>query len=106
MKGEKGRTFDLYDLVSQIPKDSYWVDFLKVRRMEAGVLSLKPGEKDTQTPHDSDELYYVTQGSGVVKVGNEDMPVRAGSVIFIPAHVPHHFYGNKDTLTVLYVFSE
>jgi mannose-6-phosphate isomerase-like protein (cupin superfamily) len=106
MKGEKGRVFDLDDLVSQIPEGNYWVDFLKVRRMEAGVLQLKPGEKDTQTPHDSDELYYVAQGSGFIQVDKDDLPVRAGSVIFVPAHAPHHFYGNKDLLTVLYVFSE
>ena len=106
MKGEKGRTFDLDDLVSQIQKDNYWVDFLKVRRMEAVVLRLKPGEEDTQEPHDADELYYVAQGSGFIEVGKEDKPVKVGSVIFVPAHVPHHFYGNKDLLVVLYVFSE
>lgn len=106
MKGEKGRTFDVSEMVSQIPKDTYWMDFLKVRRMEAGVLRLKPGEEDTQEPHDADELYYVAQGSGFIEVGNEKKPVSAGSVIFVPAHLSHHFYGNRDLLVVLYVFSE
>lgn len=106
MKGEKSRTFDINDLASKIPADNYWVDFLKVRRMEAGVLVLKPGEEDTQEPHDSDELYYVAKGSGFVEVGKERTPVKEGSVIFVPVHVPHHFYGNKEALVVLYVFSE
>ena len=45
---EKGLLFDLDELLSKIGKDDYWTDFLKVRRMEAGVLRLRPGEEDTQ----------------------------------------------------------
>lgn len=106
MKGEKGKIFDLAELASKIPADNYWVDFLKVRRMEAGVLRLEPGKQDTQEPHNADELYYVVEGAGYIEVGRESKPVEAGSVIFVPAHVPHHFYGNKDALTALYMFSE
>lgn len=106
MKGEKGAFFDLASVVSKIPKDSYWVDFMKVRHMEAGVLRLSPGEEDTQGPHDEDELYFVVEGSGRIDVGKEDRAISRGSIVFVPAHVPHHFYGNADELVVLYVFAE
>jgi mannose-6-phosphate isomerase-like protein (cupin superfamily) len=103
---EKGRVFDLDDLLRKIDKDGYWVDFIKVRHLEAGVLRLFPGEEDTQTPHDVDELYFVVEGSGFLSMGKENKPVKKGSVLFVPAHMPHQFYGNRDTLVVLYVFAE
>lgn len=102
---EKGLLFDLDDLVSKIGKGEYWTDFLKVRHMQAGVLRLRPSEEDTQAPHDDDELYFVVEGSGYIEMGKESRPVKKGSVIFMPARMAHRFYGNKDTLVVLYMFA-
>ncbi len=98
--------FELDDILSKIDNDSYWVDFIKVRHLEAGVLRLYPGEEDTQSPHDADELYFVVEGTGFVSLGKESRPVKRGSVLFVPAQMPHHFYGNRDTLVVLYIFAE
>jgi mannose-6-phosphate isomerase-like protein (cupin superfamily) len=103
---EKAQTFDLDDLISRIEKDSYWVDFIKVRHLEAGVLRLYPGEEDTQTPHDADELYFVVEGNGFISLGKQSRAVKRGSVLFVPAQMPHQFYGNRDTLVVLYMFAE
>ncbi|AIF84485.1 cupin domain-containing protein [Candidatus Nitrososphaera evergladensis SR1] len=103
---EKGQAFDLDDLLTKIDKDSYWVDFIKIRHLEAGVLRLYPNEEDTQTPHDADELYFVVEGSGFISMGKESKAVKKGSVLFVPAGMPHHFYGNRNTLVVLYMFAE
>lgn len=103
---EKAQSFELGDLLERIEKDGYWADFLKVRHLEAGVLRLYPGQEDTQGPHDSDELYFVIEGSGFIEVGSEKRPVKKGSAVFVPKDMPHHFYGNKDTLVVLYMFAE
>ena len=35
--------------------------------MAVGVLFLKPGENDTQEPHDSDEIYYILDGNGFLE---------------------------------------
>ena len=102
---EKVMHFELDDLLSKIGRDEYWTDFLKVRRMEAGVLRLRPGEEDIQATHDDDELYFVVEGSGYIELGKEGRPVKKGSVIFVPARMTHRFYGNNDTLVVLYVFA-
>lgn len=103
---EKAQAFNLDDLISRIEKDSYWVDFIKVRHLEAGVLRLYPGEEDTQTPHDADELYFVVEGDGFISLGKQSRAVKRGSVLFVPAQMPHQFYGNRDTLVVLYMFAE
>ena len=103
---EKGQLFELADLLAKIEKDGYWADFLKVRHLEAGVLRLYPGQEDTQGPHDSDELYFIVEGSGFIEIGKEKKPVKKGMVVFVPADMPHHFFGNRDTLVVLYMFAE
>ncbi len=101
------KAFELQDLVSQLEKEGgYYLDFLKVRDLEAGIIVLHPGEKDTQEPHPADELYYVIQGSGFIELDKSKRPVKKGLIIFVPARMHHRFYGNKEDLVVLYMFAE
>lgn len=101
------KAFELDELVSQLEKEGgYFLDFLNVRDLEAGIIVLHPGEKDTQEPHSADELYYVIEGSGFVELEKNKRPVKKGSIIFVPAKMRHRFSGNKNDLVVLYVFAE
>jgi mannose-6-phosphate isomerase-like protein (cupin superfamily) len=101
------KVFELQDLVSRLEKEGgYFLDFLKIRDLEAGVIVLHPGEEDTQEPHSADELYYVIEGSGFMELGKSKRPVKKGSIIFVPARMHHWFYGNKEDLVVLYMFAE
>ncbi len=104
MTGEKA--FELQDLVSRLEKEGgYFLNFLKVRDMEAGIIVLHPWEEDTQEPHPADELYYVIEGSGLIEIGKRRRPVKKGSIVFMPAGMHHRFYGNSEDLVVLYVFA-
>ena len=104
MTGEKA--FELQDLMSRLEKEGgYFLDFLKMRDLEAGIIVLRPGEEDTQEPHPADELYYVIEGSGFIELGKGRRPVKKGSIIFVPARMQHRFYGNREDLVVLYVFA-
>lgn len=101
------KVFELQDLVSRLEKEGgYFLDFLKVRDLEAGIIVLHPDEEDTQEPHPADELYYIIEGSGLIELGENRRPVKKGSIIFVPARMHHRFYGNKEDLVVLYMFAE
>jgi mannose-6-phosphate isomerase-like protein (cupin superfamily) len=101
------KAFELQDLITRLEKEGgYFLDFLKVRDLEAGIIVLHPGEKDTQEPHSADELYYVIEGSGFIELGKRKWPVKKGSIVFVPAKIQHRFYGNKEDLVVLYMFAE
>jgi mannose-6-phosphate isomerase-like protein (cupin superfamily) len=101
------KTFELEDLVARLEKEGgYFLDFLKIRDLEAGIIVLHPGEEDTQEPHLADELYYVIEGSGFMELGKSKQLVKKGSIIFVPAKMHHKFYGNKEDLVVLYMFAE
>lgn len=101
------KVFELQDLVKRLEKEGgYFLDFLKVRDLEAGIIVLHPEEEDTQEPHSADELYYVIEGSGFIELGKAKKPVKKGSIIFVPAGLRHRFYGNRENLVVLYMFAE
>jgi len=103
----KEKVFELQDLVSRLEKEGgYFLDFLKIRDLEAGIIVLHPGEEDTQEPHPADELYYIIEGSGLMEIGESKRSVKKGSIIFVPAKMHHRFYGNKEDLVILYMFAE
>lgn len=82
-----------------------YLEFLRVPAMSAGMYALPVGAADPQTPHAEDELYHVVTGRAVLRIGDEDHPVAAGSVCFVPAYVPHRFHSITEDLRVLVVFA-
>jgi mannose-6-phosphate isomerase-like protein (cupin superfamily) len=97
-----------YDLTAYIEKiknnDSYFHTFINKDSLAAGVLVLEPGEEDTQTPHDSDEVYYVISGNGFLKIKDKDYSVSKDKLFFVAKDVEHFFHGNTKQLKVLYFF--
>ena len=79
-------------------------EFLRVPDLSAGLYVIEAGGTDPQSPHTEDELYYVVAGRGVVSVGEETRPVVPGSLIFVPARVPHRFREIAERLELLVVF--
>jgi mannose-6-phosphate isomerase-like protein (cupin superfamily) len=97
--------FDLSDYVDKIKKsDSYFHTFINKSTLAAGVLVLNPGEEDTQTPHESDEIYYIISGDGYLKINTKDYLVSKDRIFFVGKNVKHCFHGNKKELKVLYFF--
>lgn len=84
--------------------DDYFYTFINRKSLAVGILLLKPGEDDTQEPHDSDEVYYVVSGSGFLEINKKSYPVGTGTVHFVAKNTPHHFFGNTGELVVLYFF--
>ena len=97
-----------YDLDTYLEKikngSSYFQTFINKDSLAAGVLVLKPGEEDTQTPHDSDEVYYVISGDGFLKIKDKDYKVSKDKLFFVAKDVEHFFHGNTKELKVLYFF--
>ena len=97
--------FDITQYIDDIRKnDNYFHTFINRKTLAAGVLVLQPGEEDTQTPQESDEVYYVVKGDGFLKINKKDFPISEVKVFFVQKNTEHYFYGNKKELTVLYFF--
>lgn len=80
-------------------------EFLRVPALSAGVYQLAAGADDPQQPHTEDELYYIAAGRARIRVGDEDAPVEAGSLVFVAANVEHRFHSIVENLTVLVFFA-
>jgi len=72
--------------------------------LEVGVYVLVAPEPDRQQPHADDEVYVVLEGSGVLEVEGEAIPVAQGQAIFVPAHANHQFTAYEG-LSVLVIFA-
>jgi len=97
--------FDLASYVEKIKSgSSYFYTFINRDSLAAGVLVLQPGEEDTQTPHESDEVYYVISGDGFLRIKGKDYAVSKDKLFFVAKGVTHYFHGNTEELRVLYFF--
>ncbi len=97
--------FDLSTYLEKIKKSSsYFHTFINRDSLATGILVLQPGEEDTQTPHASDEVYYVISGDGFLKIKNKDYKVSKDKLFFVAKDVEHFFHSNTTELKVLYFF--
>jgi mannose-6-phosphate isomerase-like protein (cupin superfamily) len=71
--------------------------------VEIGVYVLVAPEADRQQPHADDEVYVVLEGSGVLEVAGQSVPVREGDAVFVEAGADHRFTAYEQ-LAVLVIF--
>lgn len=97
------KAFEVPDLDPQ-PREADghgYVDFLASNLLSCGLAIWPCGVTDRQQPHAEDEVYYVVEGSGRVRVGGEDRRVKPGSLVFVEAGVEHRFFDIDADLRVL-----
>ncbi len=98
--------FMVQDLLAQANNDGkLYHEFLRVPDISMGLYHLPAGAVDPQQPHSEDEAYYIVSGAGKITVGEEDSPVQAGSIVYVPAHVPHRFHSISEDLVILVFFA-
>lgn len=90
----------LSDLETQ---GGYFIDIVSRRGIQAGIIRLQNSEKDTQEAHSVDEVYYVIEGNGFIKINGKDYPIKCGTSIFVPANTEHKFHGNRQDLVIFFV---
>jgi mannose-6-phosphate isomerase-like protein (cupin superfamily) len=102
------RTVDAHELADLLAARAaggkLYHEFIRTHDLSVGVYVLPAGGTDPQGPHTEDEVYYVISGRATIRVGDEDAPVQAGSVVFVGADVPHRFHDITEELTILVVF--
>ncbi|MBB1244157.1 cupin domain-containing protein [Streptomyces durbertensis] len=100
------KAFRLADLEAErAANDGAYLQFLRERNMSVGLYALDRGSLDPQQPHGQDEVYFVVSGRALITVGDETEPVARGSVVYVPAGVPHRFHHISEDLRVMVVFS-
>ena len=98
--------FDTSQYIQKLRNSStdYFHTFLNHQNLACGIIVLKPGEEDTQSPHESDEVYYILKGDGFLKINKKEYPISEGKAFFVQKNISHQFFGNTKELVVLYFF--
>jgi mannose-6-phosphate isomerase-like protein (cupin superfamily) len=73
--------------------------------LEIGVYVLVAPEPDHQSPHEDDEVYVVLEGRGTLEVEGQQVELREGHAVFVPAGAEHRFVGYEQ-LSVLVLFEK
>jgi mannose-6-phosphate isomerase-like protein (cupin superfamily) len=88
----------------------YWKTLIskgvtRSQNLTLGVASLPPDGALREHRHAQEEVYLVLEGSGLVRVGDEELTVEAGSAVFIQGDAPHSCENTGvSDLRVAYVF--
>lgn len=64
---------------------------------------LKPGKVIELHTDPYEEIYYLLQGQGVMRVGDEEEKVTAGDAIWLPYGVPHRLVNDGDNDCIIVV---
>jgi mannose-6-phosphate isomerase-like protein (cupin superfamily) len=99
-----GQRFDYGDVAERLGPGGYEVVY-ETARLQVGVYVLAAPEPDRQEPHEWDELYFVLEGSGTLRVGEEELQLERGAAAFVPARAHHHFEA-FDRIVLLVVFDK
>jgi len=100
------RTFELGEEIRrQLDSGAPYREFLRVPALSAGVYTLPAGATDLQSPHDEDEVYFVVNGRGRLRVDGEEREVQRGSVLYVRATTEHSFFEIEEDMTLLVFFA-
>ena len=100
------QAYELSHLISdRQTSNKLYLEILKVPDLSMGLYSLPAGGTDPQSPHTEDEVYYVVSGRAKILMANEEREMQAGSIVYVPKNVAHHFHSIEEDLTVLVFFA-
>ncbi len=98
-EGEEGRT-DVIRWKTLVSGDS-----TPTRGITFGVFEIPHGAGLPAHHHAPQEIYYVTEGSGILLLGDRHIDVVPGSVIYIPERMVHGIWNRgSETLTLTWIF--
>ena len=82
-----------------------YLEFLRDGLFSGGLYVLEAGSEDPQVPHQEDEVYYAVEGRAGFECDGRSVPVRPGTILFVPARAIHRFHSIEERLTVLVFFA-
>lgn len=97
--------FQLSELLGKVtPGEVRFHEFLRTPSLSCSVYHVPAGSKEMQSAHVEDELYYVLEGRGRLRVGHDEHRVERGTLLYVKADSEHTFFEVEEDLTVLAFF--
>jgi mannose-6-phosphate isomerase-like protein (cupin superfamily) len=93
---------DIDDIQGELIRDTDVYQVLDNRHLNNLVLSmtkLNPGKETGGHSHAGlEEVYFFTEGSGEMQLGDDRFPITKGNVVLIPDGLFHKVYNTSDEL--------
>lgn len=80
-------------------------ELLRVPALAVGRFAATPGYEYEDDVHAEDEVYFITTGRADLIVGADTVPVKTGSIAYLPAGVVHRFTNVTESLEVVVFFA-
>ena len=81
------------------------VNLFETERMFADTYCLEPGQQQKVHAHaGADKIYFVIEGEGRFRIGDEDRSLSSGEIVLAPADVEHGVSNDSTGRLVLLVF--
>ncbi len=64
--------------------------------MTAGLVFVRPHDKNHEDVHEVEELFYIVKGKGKITYDGKPLDVEAGDMVYMPAHVAHRVINDSD----------
>lgn len=94
--------FEIADIVAQHRREGRpYHEFFRTGCLSLGLYVLPAGGEDLQAPHTEEEVYHILEGQAMIRVGDEDRPVSAGSTVYVGVGVEHRFHSITHNLKIL-----
>jgi len=73
-------------------------DSVNAQQTVFGITVFPPGAKHDihRHPH-AEETEYIVEGHGIARVGNDDVAMGPGDIVFVPTDAYHGFYNTSET---------
>lgn len=105
VEGNNWLVFQLEDLLSKVtPNEIRFHEFLRTPSLSCSVYHVPAGSKEMQNAHVEDELYFVLEGRGRLRVESDEHLVEKGTLLYVRAASEHTFFEIEEDLTVIAFF--
>ncbi len=98
------KTAELFEQLAAQPERTH-LEVLDEESMTVEVGRYKTGTSEPKNPHTGDEIYYVIEGAGMARAGDETYEVEAGDVMYVESGLEHDFFNIDEELKVLIVLA-
>ena len=99
------QTADIAALRRFSPEKMVKVNVFSTPRFFCDVYCLEPGQAQQPHAHEgSDKVYYVLDGVGRFRVGDEERTLGHGQIVLAPAGQPHGVFNDGPSRLVLLVY--
>jgi quercetin dioxygenase-like cupin family protein len=73
-------------------------DSVNAQQTVFGITVFPPGAKhDIHRHPNAEETEYIVEGHGIARVGDDDVAMGPGDIVFVPANDYHGFYNTSET---------